>query len=1378
LAIGADWIGKRIGEDAAAASALTTVVAGILEHLGGDAAHHVLLSLDAGTNHDLEFAIADAVRRALKAARAHFNPPGKIFVERFDEWFDWWDDRIRAGLASPEATSLLFRSDEPVKPLALAHAEDRQWWPAFRPVLLRWAVEQTMTRRETLAQPLDEYFAEHLVDLFRQAVREVLREEKHQRGWIAWQQDLLETIATQSRNTDSNLADRLIELARHASEIGPFLECEFGQVNRKLDEIRAIIQTRVTSDGQFSQPDNIPSELLAPNFTGRIDDLEALHKEFLAQNALEANRPQAVTGLGGVGKTQLAIAYAERYSKEYFARFWSAAESASSLYDGWSKAARLLARSDSEVPAGAENLIYFVRAKLKQLPNWLFVFDDFEDSADARPWLFLPPNGHVLITSRRTDLQCIKVTQPFHLDVLPSDAAVKFLMLRTGCQHPAKAELDAMESLAEELGGLPLALEQAAAYVVQRGLSLQAYIEAYKTSAERLIGESAALHGQDQSRLAKRERQSVLTTWALNFEAVRDDSPHAIRLLETFAFLAREEVPDVLTAEIARQIDKDYACTGSEPDPLGRFIAPLVGYSLVRRLTDGCSVHQLVQGAIRRALKSESSRVAVGRTVAALYEVMAHGPKPRNTEVFAKLACHARVALGVFEGEIAWKYASLASKLADYYEEHHRYTEAEPLLKEAIQAWRTLDASGAATRLLGTLAGVYEKTGRLEEAERCYAESVDIQARLASENPEKEEPPLAARLDDQANFYRKRLNRFAEAEKILRTALRSIRACVERDRSEYNRKVLSTILNSLAILLSDTQRREEAERCQLESVSIDRQLASENPDLRKGLATVLANLAILYNSTNRTEAAILCHEESLQMRRSMAAEDPSAFEPDLAHLLVNLALTYGHHHRFIEAERCAAEALAIYRRLVSATPGVYEAELAWNLGALASFCTATQKLARAEGYLLEDVSLRRELASRNRVAYDDDLAHSLANLGYHYERSWRITDAATVYQEALSVRRRLAGELPEVYEPELGRCLNNYGVLLEKARWFDEAEALYNEALTIRRRLAGRDPASHLDEVAATLNNLGVLNARHQRLNESARNLEESLAIYRRLAEADPCTHDYYVAYLLGSLGDTYRDLKRFPESIRCLEESAQIRRRLVQGNEAAYKPELAHVLHDLGVVYGEVKDQEASIRCHQESLALRREFAAENPQAFNYWLVNSLIDLGTVYSVTGDFGNAERSLNESLEICRGMFSSDGGPNALLLVKTLNRVAELHLLFGRLGAAESAATESIAVSRSHQLTSPAEAPDFADALFDSTLVALNRGNRKAAARLREALSLPLREDQRESADYLNFLLKMPRPVSWVLLRVENLISRYSRRRRAAPLRTKVAGAAA
>jgi len=122
LAICADWIGKPIGEDAAAASALTAVVAGILEHLGGDAPHSVLSSLDPGTNHDLELAIADAIRRALKAAHAHLSPVGKIYMESFNDWFDCWYERIRTGLAAPEAMSVLFRSGEPIKPVDLADA--------------------------------------------------------------------------------------------------------------------------------------------------------------------------------------------------------------------------------------------------------------------------------------------------------------------------------------------------------------------------------------------------------------------------------------------------------------------------------------------------------------------------------------------------------------------------------------------------------------------------------------------------------------------------------------------------------------------------------------------------------------------------------------------------------------------------------------------------------------------------------------------------------------------------------------------------------------------------------------------------------------------------------------------------------------------------------------------------------------------------------------------------------------------------------------------------------------------------------------------------------------------------------------------------------
>lgn len=143
------------------------------------------------------------------------------------------------------------------------------------------------------------------------------------------------------------------------------------------------------------------------------------------------------------------------------------------------------------------------------------------------------------------------------------------------------------------------------------------------------------------------------------------------------------------------------------------------------------------------------------------------------------------------------------------------------------------------------------------------------------------------------------------------------------------------------------------------------------------------------------------------------------------------------------------------------------------------------------------------------------------------------------------------------------------------------------------------------------------------------------------------------------------------------------------------------------------------------------------------------------------------------MEICRRIFASDSWPNALLLVKNLNGLAKVHLIDNHLNEAEKESTESIWVARAYQLTSEAESSDFANALLCSAEIALRRGNKETAAKhLREARSLPLHYEQRELAEYLSLLSRVPRLISGALLKVEMIFERRPRLSRRKPLRPK------
>lgn len=197
-----------------------------------------------------------------------------------------------------------------------------------------------------------------------------------------------------------------------------------------------------------------------PDFVGREDVLAQLH-ELLNQGQQPAMLSQAITGLGGIGKTQTALAYAYRHLAEYALVWWLRAESPAVLAADFTTLADPLGLDSAA--ADQAKLIAQIRAALQASAGWLLVFDNVEDPQLPRAFLPTTGEGHVLITSRRTDWQGIAKAR--ELEMMKESEALQLLTGRPDPDTLPISDLAEATSLAQELGYLPLALAQARAYM-------------------------------------------------------------------------------------------------------------------------------------------------------------------------------------------------------------------------------------------------------------------------------------------------------------------------------------------------------------------------------------------------------------------------------------------------------------------------------------------------------------------------------------------------------------------------------------------------------------------------------------------------------------------------------------------------------------------------------------------------------------------------------------------------------------------------------------------------------------------------------------------------------------------------------------------------
>lgn len=369
-----------------------------------------------------------------------------------------------------------------------------------------------------------------------------------------------------------------------------------------------------------------------PYFTGREDLLSRLHQQLQAKG-ITALAQAAIHGLGGIGKTQTAIEYAYRFGKHYRFVLWVVAEEETAIRSAYLSIARELKLIETQ--ADLETAVQAVKAWLSREDGWLLVFDNADDPGLVRP--YLPPTrsgGKVLLTSRGKSFSKIGIREPFRVETLEPEDAVRFLIERTGT-----ADAQTAAELASELGYLPLALEQAAAYIETVGGGFAEYLARFRHQGVMLLEK-----GEPSTDYPK----TVTTTWTLSFDAVRKASPASAEVLTAAAFLVSDSIPiEIFTLGGSELGDLlAHALKGADEDPLifWELLEPLERYSLVERLPGGAfKLHRLTQEVVKDSLGEKARGAWAERVVHALNAAYPY-IKFSNWGLCEKLQPHTRAA--------------------------------------------------------------------------------------------------------------------------------------------------------------------------------------------------------------------------------------------------------------------------------------------------------------------------------------------------------------------------------------------------------------------------------------------------------------------------------------------------------------------------------------------------------------------------------------------------------------------------------------------------------------------------------------------------------------------------------------------------------------
>ena len=690
-------------------------------------------------------------------------------------------------------------------------------------------------------------------------------------------------------------------------------ESHFVRLRERIAQVPGVPTPRFRYPADKEQPFRIIEHALSPHFQDPNGLLSRLCEQLAASGSAAVLARAALYGMGGVGKTQLALKYSHEYRDLYAGVWWFRAESDATVQLDALDCCKMAGApvGEGELPSVA--LKHWLSG---QQAVWLLVYDNAEEVAVVRP--HLPDGGrhHVIITSRNPAWGGL--AQPVELEVWTPQQGAEFLAGRLS----SKVSEDLRE-LSEDLGGLPLALEQAASYLEETGVS----VEAYRVLLAGIVTEGLIL---DEGRAATGYEHSVAATLSLAFARL---SPAAARLLRLCAFAAPEALPERFFREAADSMADDLAAAAVDPLAWNRVAGELRRYGLAERLdipvldrepgesterTESALVlHRLTQQVVRARLAQPDEDARLLQAV-----IRAACPSeanlPRHWPRYAALSEHVKY-LDRFV-ERGWldtrRHAWLLDRLASYLER------GPVLFVEAVRwfrrAWeidlQELGEEHPATLIgMNNLAGTLRAQGDLAGARVLQKKVLEVRRRVLGE----EHPAtltsmgnLASTLWNQGDLAGAR----ALEEKVL----------------EVLRRVLGEehpdTLNSMGNLASTLWKQGDLAGARaLEEKVLEvrrRVIGEEHPNT----LTSMNNLAgTLWNQGDLAGARAL-QEMALEVRRRVLGEE----HPDTLKSMNNLAATLGAQGDLPGARALHEKELAVLRLVLGEEhPDVTGS--AWNL---------------------------------------------------------------------------------------------------------------------------------------------------------------------------------------------------------------------------------------------------------------------------------------------------------------------------------------------------------------------------------------------------------------------------------------------------------------
>ncbi|KAH7183824.1 hypothetical protein BKA60DRAFT_644490 [Fusarium oxysporum] len=734
----------------------------------------------------------------------------------------------------------------------------------------------------------------------------------------------------------------------------------------------------------------------------------------------------ALWGLGGSGKTQIALDYTYRRcdADKECCVFWVHADSEATFLADYKTIGK---KFGVDKWLDGSDLLDAVRNAIEGRPKWLMILDNADNlrlfgvgqqakdtGTNNNLHRYIPhgSQGTILWTSRDAHIAgtLVGARRSVQVRSMAMDEAATLLATTSGDSSTSKEADD----LLKELQCLPLAISQAGTYMRRTLMTAEQYLGLLRQGKTRW--EVLKVSDVDRHRRPG-VSNSVLETWRISTERIRVESEISYRMLHVIAYVDNQDIPQELVAQAAcpYHADDEHPIKQAPELEVLSAVARLKELSFLRvQQTDNSDrryeMQKLVQEALRYGLRMRGSAVmAIGKTLGA-------DDGPREDEAYycgralqvvddlfplsepatwarcEQYLTHAvRVGQWAEVGGTEVKTARLLERVSDFLYDRGRWKEKEPVDSQAWHLRREVlgEKHPDTIRSMASLAATYYQQGRYNEAERIYQEVLELRREVLGE---KHLDTIGSMADLAAIYHRQ-----GQYDKAEETAVKVLG--LQREVLGEKHPDTTSSMADLATIYHRQGRYSEAESIYQEVLELRREVLGE-----KHLDTIgsMADLAAIYHRQGQYDKAEETAVKVLGLQREVLGEK----HPDTTSSMADLATIYHRQGRYSEAESIYQEVLELRREVL----GEKHLDTIGSMADLAAIYHRQGQYDKAEETAVKVLGLQREVLGEKHP----DTTSSMADLAMIYHGQGRYGEAESIYQEILDLRRKVGvGKKPK-----------------------------------------------------------------------------------------------------------------------------------------------------------------------------------------------------------------------------------------------------------------------------------------------------------------------------------------------------------------------------